>query len=239
MKKLSVIIPAFNEENSIEKVIREVFEVKYPAFITEGVEVIVINDCSTDNTLGLLLSIKEQYPDLEVICNEKNMGKGASVRKGYSKASGDVLFVQDADLELSPSDIPRMLVAMKELNVEFVNGSRYMPGVLRPLSTYRRYLVNSLFTFFVSVLIDVKLTDMACGHKLIHRNLLSQITLRESAFGFEAELLLKALRIKKNNIVEIPVKYIPRTINEGKKIRAIDGLKILIAVFKYGVFKRD
>ncbi|HAJ99538.1 MAG TPA: hypothetical protein DCM62_05900 [Bacteroidales bacterium] len=239
MQKLSIIIPAFNEEKSIEKAIREVYDVQYPVFVQEDIEVVVVNDCSTDNTLELLQNLKKQYPGLIIICNEQNMGKGASVRRGYGMATGDFLFVQDADLELSPSDIPRMLDAMKELNVEFVNGSRYMPGVLRPLSTYRRYLVNRLFTFFVSVLIDVKLTDMACGHKLIHRNLLDKISLKENNFGFEAELLLKALRIKKNNIVEIPVKYAPRTINEGKKIRAIDGIKIFIAVLKYGIFRKN
>ncbi len=233
---LSIIIPAFNEEKSIENVITEVYAVKYPTYI-DSIEVLVVNDCSTDGTLGELERIKNQYPELIVISNDLNMGKGASVRRGYSAATGDVLFVQDADLELSPSDIPRMLEAMKELNVEFVNGSRYMPGVLRPLASYRRYLINRLFTFFVSVLIDVKLTDMACGHKLIHRNLLNQISLKENRFGFEAELILKALRIKRNNIVELPIKYIPRTVKEGKKLRTIDGFKILITIFKYGVFK--
>jgi len=117
-----------------------------------------------------------------------------------------------------------------------VNGSRYMPGVLRPLASYRRYLANRLFTFFVSVLIDVKLTDMACGHKLIHRNLLNQITLKENRFGFEAELLLKALKIKKNNIVEVPVRFVPRSSNQGKKLKFKDAFKILITIFRYGVF---
>lgn len=234
--KLSIIIPAYNEESTIQYVVNEVYSVKYPHFI-ESFEVIVVNDCSSDKTLENLDSIKSQFQNFSIVTNEKNLGKGASVRKGFEVATGDVLFVQDADLELTPHDIPRMLEAMKELNVEFVNGSRYMPGVLRPLASYRRYLVNRLFTFFVSVLIDVKLTDMACGHKLIHRNLLNQIKLKENKFGFEAELILKALKIKRKNIVEVPVQYLPRTSNEGKKLTFFDGFKILWTVFKYGLFK--
>jgi glycosyltransferase involved in cell wall biosynthesis len=233
--KLSIIVPVYNEETTIQLVIREIYSVNFPPFI-DSVEVIAVNDFSSDKTLENLEIAQNQYPDFIVISNHKNMGKGASVRRGFERAIGDVLFVQDADLELSPHDVPRMLEAMIELNVEFVNGSRYMPGVLRPLASYRRYLANRLFTFFVSVLIDVKLTDMACGHKLIHRNLLNQITLKENRFGFEAELLLKALKIKKNNIVEVPVSYKPRTTSDGKKLNTLDAFKIFWTLIKYGLF---
>ncbi len=236
--KLSIIIPAFNEASTIEKVVDEVFKVHYPPFI-QAMEVIIVDDCSTDATLSIAKELQGRYDSLEVLESKVNSGKGASVRKGFEKASGDVLFVQDADLELLPSDIPRMLEAMVALNVEFVNGSRYMPGVLRPLASYRRYLANRLFTFFVSVLIDVKLTDMACGHKLIHRNLLNLITLKENRFGFEAELILKALKIKRNNIVEIPVSYVPRTALQGKKLTFTDSFKILWTIIRYGIFWRS
>lgn len=235
--KISIVVPAYNEEATVESVIEEIYNVAFPSFII-SVEVIAVNDFSSDKTLDILQRIQKRFPELVVISNSKNLGKGASVRNGFEKATGDVLFVQDADLELTPHDIPRMLEAMKELNVEFVNGSRYMPGVLRPLASYRRYLANRLFTFFVSVLIDVKLTDMACGHKLINRNLLNQITLKENKFGFEAELILKALKIKKNNIVEVPVKYIPRSSSQGKKLKFKDAFKILTTIIKYGLFKR-
>lgn len=233
--RLSIIVPAYNEESTVQSVISEIYSVTFPQFI-DSIEVIAVNDFSSDKTLVNLELAQKQFPELIVISNHKNLGKGASVRNGFEKATGDVLFVQDADLELTPHDIPRMLEAMKELNVEFVNGSRYMPGVLRPLASYRRYLANRLFTFFVSVLIDVKLTDMACGHKLIHRNLLNQITLKENKFGFEAELILKALKIKKNNIVEVPVRYIPRAASDGKKLNTLDAFKILWTLIKYGLF---
>lgn len=236
--KLSIIIPAYNEESTVLSVIKEVYSVRFPSSVNL-VEVIAVNDLSTDKTLEELKHAQNEFPDLIIISNHTNLGKGASVRNGFNRASGDVLFVQDADLELSPHDIPRMLEAMNELNVEIVNGSRYMAGVLRPLASYRRYLGNRLFTFFVSVLINVKLTDMACGHKLIHRNLLDRITLKENRFGFEAELILKALKIKKNNIVEVPVKFTPRQTHEGKKLGTLDAFRIFWVILKYGLFKRN
>jgi len=140
-------------------------------------------------------------------------------------------------MELSPKDIPRMIDAMNNLKVEFVNGSRYMPGIDRPLHSYWRYFWNKLFTNITSVLINVKLTDMACGYKLVHKNLINQISLKEDRFGFEAELILKAIRIKKNNISEIPVHYYPRNDGEGKKLKNTDGFKIFWTIFKYGVLR--
>jgi hypothetical protein len=126
---------------------------------------------------------------------------------------------------------------MHELNVEFINGSRYLAGVYRPLSSYKRYLGNRLFTSLTAIIINVKITDMACGYKLIHRNLYQRIQLAEDRFGFEAELIIKALRIKKNNIAEVPVRYFPRNEGEGKKLRNSDAFKILWTIIKFGLFK--
>ena len=152
-------------------------------------------------------------------------------------AKGDTFLIQDADLELSPEDIPLMIETMQKLNVGFINGSRYMPGVYRPLSSYRRYLFNKLFTLITSVLINVRLTDMACGYKLFTRELYDKISLKENRFGFEAELIIKAMRIRKNNIAEIPVHYYPRNEGEGKKLKNIDGFRIFKTIFKYGVLR--
>ncbi|MFM7105543.1 MAG: glycosyltransferase family 2 protein, partial [Flavobacteriales bacterium] len=121
--------------------------------------------------------------------------------------------------------------------VEFINGSRYLPGVYRPLASYRRYLANKFFTWLTSVIINVRLTDMACGYKLFTRSLYNQILLRENRFGFEAELIIKAMRIKRNNIAEVPVRYFPRNEGEGKKLRNTDGFKIMWTIIKYGLLK--
>lgn len=233
--KLSIIIPIFNEQDTVLQVLDYINSVCFPEFVLE-VELIVVDDCSTDKTAQRLEKYICHYP-IKIISHSKNQGKGAAVRNGFKNATGDVFLIQDADLELSPDDIPEMLNAMHKLNVEFVNGSRYMSGMIRPLSSYKRYLANRFFTFLTSILIDVKLTDMACGYKLIHRNLCEKLNLRENRFGFEAEMIIKALRVKRNNVTEVPVNYFPRNDGEGKKLKNSDGFKILWTVIKYGLFR--
>lgn len=233
---LSIIVPLYNEEGFVLETINKLLKVNYPNFI-DFCEIIVVDDGSTDKSYEIVLNFIRDKTNLFLLRNEKNLGKGASVRNGISIARGDVFLVQDADLELSPNDIPKMLEAMKSLNIEFINGSRYASGLTRPLSSYRRYLANKFFTFLTSVLIDVKLTDMACGYKLIHKNLYNRLNLKENRFGFEAELILKALRIKKNNIAEVPVQYFPRSEREMKKLKNSDAFRILWAIFKYGFLK--
>lgn len=235
---LSIIIPLYNEESLVLEVINKVLALSLPSFIISS-EIIIVDDCSTDNSnLNVTEHIKNQ-PNIVLLKHDVNRGKGAAVRTGIEHAKGDIFLIQDADLELSPKDIPRMLEAMHELNVEFINGSRYAYGLSRPLSSYKRYLANRFFTFLTSVLIDVKLTDMACGYKIIHRNLYSKIKLNENRFGFEAELILKALRIKRNNIAEVPVQYFPRNEGEGKKLKNFDAFRILKTIIKYGLFKQS
>lgn len=234
--KLSIIIPLFNEEKNIITVLGQLQQVSYPDFLS-GVEYIIVDDCSRDNSFRIVNEFIKDKPGFYLFQHDINKGKGSAVKTGISHATGDVFLIQDADLELSPKDIPVMLNAMDMLNVEFINGSRYLPGIPRPLASFKRYMGNKIFTNLASILINVKLTDLACGYKLIHRNLYNKITLREPRFGFEAELIIKAMRIKKNNIAEVPVQYFPRNYGEGKKLNNLDALKILMTLFKYGVLK--
>jgi len=233
---LSIIIPLYNEENLVAEVIRQVYSVQLPAAVTEF-EVVVVDDCSSDNSFPVVNAMQATYPGLRILRHDVNKGKGAAVRYGIQEAKGDIFLIQDADLELRPQDIPRMIDCMYELKVEFVNGSRYMEGVNRPLSSYKRYLANKFFTFLTAILINVKITDMACGYKLLHRNLYSHLSLRENRFGFEAELIIKALRVKRNNIAEVPVHYFPRNEGEGKKLRNSDAFKILWTIIRFGLFR--
>ncbi len=232
--RLSIIIPLYNEGSSIVVLLEQFNRVKFPEYLSE-VEIIIVDDCSIDNSYELVSSYIENKSGFVLLKHNHNMGKGAAVKTGIRQASGDLFLIQDGDLELSPADIPSMIEAMVELNVEFINGSRYLPGVPRPLASYKRYLGNKIFTNLTSVLINVKLTDMACGYKLIHRRLYQEINLKENRFGFEAELLIKALRIKKNNIAEVPVRYFPRNYGDGKKLNNTDAIRILWTIFKYGV----
>ncbi len=234
--KLSIIVPLFNEERNILIVLSQLIEAKYPSHL-EGVEFVIVDDHSTDNSYEIVKNFIADKKAFRLFRHDVNMGKGAAVKTGIKLASGDAFLVQDADLELSPTDIPAMVKAMEELNVQFINGSRYLPGVARPLASFKRYWGNRLFTNLTSILINVKLTDMACGYKLVHKDLYNQIELKENRFGFEAELIIKALRIKRNNVAEVPVKYFPRNAGEGKKLNTRDAFKILWTIFKYGVLR--
>ena len=234
--KLSIIIPLYNEEKDVLILFNELLKVDFPSHL-EDVEFIVVDDFSSDNSFEIVQKFISGKSNFSIYRHEVNKGKGAAVKTGIGYAKGDVFLIQDADLELSPTDIPSMVEAMDTLGVEFINGSRYLPGVARPLASYKRYLGNKIFTNLTSILINVKLTDMACGYKLIHRNLYQNINIREDRFGFEAELIIKALRIKRNNVAEVPVKYFPRNAGQGKKLNNWDGFRILWTIFKYGVLR--
>jgi glycosyltransferase involved in cell wall biosynthesis len=234
--RLSIIIPLYNEQKSVVQMLNNLSSVTLPEFVKEK-EIIIVDDASKDSSFEIVEEYIKGISHFKLLRHEKNSGKGAAVKTGIAQSSGDVILIQDADLELSSDDIPEMLRAMHYLNVDFINGSRYLPGVYRPLSSYKRYLANKFFTFLTSLLINVKLTDMACGYKLFKRTLYNTISLKENRFGFEAELIIKALRIKKNNIAEVPVKYFPRTEGEGKKLKSTDAFKILWTIFKYGLLR--
>jgi len=234
--ELSIIIPLYKEEDLIITLLDKIENVRFPDFL-KCHEIIIVDDCSTDNSFALVSEYAKTHQYIRVFKHDVNQGKGAAVKTGIKNSTKDTFIIQDADLELSPEDIPSMLEAMQQLNVEFVNGSRYLPGKIRPLSSFKRYWGNRIFTNLTSVLINVKLTDMACGYKLIKKSLYDKINLKENRFGFEAELIIKAIRLKKNNVAEVPVSYFPRNKGEGKKLNNLDGLKILKTLFIYGLLR--
>lgn len=234
---LSIIIPIFNEENTITILLDKLISLSFPSFIN-SVEIIIVDDCSTDSSHNIVSEfIKNNNFQIKLISNPVNKGKGYVVRQGIKAANGDLILIQDADLELDPNDIPKMLNALYELNVDFVNGSRYLPGIVRPLPSFSRYMGNRLFTLLTSLLINVKISDVACGYKLFKKNLLDKINLKENGFGFEAELIIKTMRINPTKVAEVPVQYIPRTITTGKKLKNRHAFGILWVILKYGLFR--
>jgi len=235
---LDIIVPLYNEECLITTTLSRVLEVKFQDYISK-VCVTIVDDCSSDHSKNVVQEFISKHPDrnMKLLSLPVNSGKGAAVRYGISESDGDLIIIQDADLELIPSDIPSMIDALVYLDIQFVNGSRYLSGIPRPLSSYRRYLANRFMTWLTSLLINVKLTDMACGYKLFYRSLYNQLELKENRFGFEAEIIIKAMRIRKNNITEVPVNYFPRNKGEGKKIRTVDGIKMLWTIFKFSIFR--
>jgi len=205
----------------------------------ESFEVVVVDDCSSDDSINSVKTHPSYGKCISLHRHEVNKGKGAAVRTGISKCAGDTILIQDADLELTPSDIPFLVNAYKTERYELVNGSRYMAGRTRPLYSYKRYFFNKLFSNFASLIIDVRFTDIACGYKLFSKELYDKLELRENRFGFEAELIIKTAILNKTMITEIPVNYFPRNKGAGKKIRNTDGLKIFWVILKYGLSRRS
>ena len=235
---LSIIIPLFNEEKLIVSLLSELHKVPFPTFVNK-VDVIIVDDASTDRSYVNAEQFIENKPNIRLLKHEQNKGKGAAVKTGVAQATSDYILIQDADMELSPKDIPSLLEAAFNLKIPFVNGSRYLPGVIRTQAGFKRYFANKLFTLITSILIDVHLTDMACGYKLIKKDLFNQLHLNENRFGFEAELIIKCARIQKNWIAEVPVNYTPRNAGEGKKLQNFDGFRILKTILKYGLFRMN
>lgn len=233
---LSIIIPLYNEEKLIVPVLEELSKVKYPDFIQQ-VEIVVVDDASKDKSASAVEDYIAGKSGIKFIRHDVNKGKGAAVKTGVNNSVYEHILIQDADLELTPVDIPSLLIAMKELGVPFVNGSRYLPGVIRTAAAYRRYFLNKVFTRVTAVLINTYLTDMACGYKLFTRELYEKLDLRENRFGFEAELIIKCGRLRKNWMAEVPVHYAPRNLGQGKKFRTFDGFRIIGTILKYGLFR--
>lgn len=233
---ISIIVPLYNEEKLIVSVLEELDKVKYPDFVQQ-VEVVVVDDASKDNSAEVVQDYIKGRSGIKLVRHEVNQGKGAAVKTGVKASVYENILIQDADLELTPVDIPSLVCAMYELKVPFVNGSRYLPGVIRTAAAYRRYFLNKIFTRVTAILINTYLTDMACGYKLFTRELYEKLDLRENRFGFEAELIIKCGRLRKNWMAEVPVHYSPRNLGQGKKFRTFDGFRIIGTILKYGLFR--
>jgi glycosyltransferase involved in cell wall biosynthesis len=234
---LTVIIPLFNEEKTITEVIKAMEAVRFPD-VVERREVIVVDDCSRDRSADVVGDLIRDMPQYKLLRHPVNKGKGAAIHTAIAASRGDTFVIQDADMELDPHDLPVLINAMTKLNIDFVNGSRFLPGIVRPLHAYNRYFGNKVFSAITSLLINVHITDMACCYKLFTRKLLDHIELHEQRFGFEAEIIIKAIRFKRNNVAEVPVQYFPRNAAQGKKIRWHDGFRVVWTILKYGIFNR-
>lgn len=219
--KLSILVPVFNEKETIKKVI-DILE-KLPI----DKELIVIDDGSTDGTREMLSGIAKQA---RVVFHEKNQGKGRAILTGLGYASGDVICIQDADLEYDPNEIPGLLKGFDEPGIDAVFGSRFLKS--NP-NRYRRYLLgNKFLTGLINLFYGTRYTDSYTCYKLIKRDVLNSIGLKSSGFEMEAEISIKLAKLK-YRVKEIPINYFPRTIDEGKKIGWMDAVKGVISVLKY------
>lgn len=223
--KISIIIPVFNEEQTIAEIIRQVQAVK-------GLkkEIIVVDDCSTDGTIKVIKDIK----DITVIRHEKNQGKGAAIRTGILRASGDFVMVQDADLEYDPQDIPSMIKPIVQGKAEVVYGSRFT-GPRRNMFFWH-WMGNQFLTLVTNILYNTTLSDMETCYKLIPLNLIKSLDLKATRFEFEPEVTAKILK-KNIRIWEVPISYAGREYNQGKKITWRDGIPALWTLLKERVIQ--
>ncbi len=225
MKKISIIIPCYNEEKSIEDLLKKVNDVKL-----ENVEkeVIVIDDCSKDNSRAVLEKNKDIIQ--KILFHKENMGKGAALRTGIQNATGDYIIIQDADLEYNPNEYEKLLKPLINNECDVVYGSRFKNKV------YKGYLGNRLANKFLTNISNLfthyKLTDMETCYKVFKSKVIKNIDLQENRFGFEPEVTSKLSKAKAK-IVEVAIEYNPRTKEEGKKIGIKDGLRAIYCILKY------
>jgi glycosyltransferase involved in cell wall biosynthesis len=228
MKRLSIVIPAYNERATIAEIVRRV-----RAAPVSGLEreIIVVDDCSTDGTREILGGLPRE--GLRVIEKPKNQGKGAALRDGFAAATGDIVLVQDADLEYDPNEYPRLLQPILDGVADVVYGSRFLGGPHRVLYFWH-YVANRGLTLLSNMVTNVNLTDMETCYKVFRSDVLKQITLESDRFGFEPEVTAKVARLG-CRIFEVPISYYGRTYAEGKKIGWKDGVNALSCIVRYGL----
>lgn len=236
-KVLSVIIPSYNEAASIITLLKKVQETKLIEQIEK--EIIVINDCSTDNTRDIVEKyISENHKIPVILFNQPvNIGKGAAIRKGIELAQGDYIIIQDADLEYDPAEYNVMLKPVIDGFADVVLGSRFIGGNPHRILFFWHSIGNKILTFLSNMLTNLNLTDMETCYKLAKSEVYKQLKLKENRFGFEPEIIARISRIKDVRIYEVGISYYGRTFNEGKKINWKDGFRAIYCIFRYNLFK--
>lgn len=236
-KTLSILIPAYNEERTIAFLLQKVVSVD----LIDGIqkELVVINDCSTDQTEQVILEFKKLHPDLAIqyIKHPINQGKGAAIHSGIKHATGDFVIVQDADLEYDPVEYNLLLKPLVSEIADIVYGSRFMGGKPHRILFFWHSIGNKFLTFVSNAFTNLNLTDMETCYKMFRREIIQSIRLRENRFGFEPEVTAKIARIPSIRIYEVGISYYGRTYAEGKKINWKDGLRALYCIVRYNLFR--
>ena len=228
--KISIIIPCYNEEKTLSQIIDKVLKFK-----SYDKEIIIVDDCSKDNTPNIISDLVLKFKEIKSIRHDKNYGKGAGINSGIKISTGDIILIQDADLEYNPEDYDSLLEPFIKTDADVVYGSRFLGGRYVRLSFFWHYIANKLLTTLCNTFTNLNMTDMETGYKLFKSEAIKSINLKEKSFGIEPEITVKLAR-KKYIFFEVPISYSGRSYDEGKKIGLKDAFKAIYCIIRYRYF---